>query len=66
MRATQPLGISRRALEARNLLVVAEAIVQTALGREESRGAHFRTDFPERASVAQHSVLRSVEMRFVQ
>jgi L-aspartate oxidase len=66
MRKTQPRGRLRRALEARNLLVVAEAIVQAALGREESRGAHFRTDFPERASVAGHSVVQRGELRFVE
>ena len=66
MRKTQLRGRLRRALEARNLLVVAEAIVQAALGREESRGAHFRTDFPERASVAGHSVVQRGELRFVE
>jgi L-aspartate oxidase len=66
LRDTQPAGISRRALEGRNLLVVAEAIVQAALGREESRGAHFRKDFPERTGMAQHSVVRSGELRFVE
>jgi L-aspartate oxidase len=59
-----PGGMTRRAVEARNLLSVAEAIVQSALGREESRGAHFRMDFPERASVARHSVLQHGELRF--
>ena len=65
-RTTQPVGISRRALEARNLLVVAGAVVQAALGREESRGAHYRTDFPRRENVAHHSVVRSGELRFVE
>ena len=41
-------GLYRRALEARNLHVVAELIVAAALGREESRGAHYRNDFPLR------------------
>src|SRR5208283_4754143 len=41
LRAKQPRGLTRRVLEARNLLAVAEATVQAALGREESRGAHF-------------------------
>jgi fumarate reductase flavoprotein subunit len=36
------------ALELENLLEVAEAIVHSALAREESRGAHQRTDFPAR------------------
>ena len=65
MRDTMPLGVSRRAVEARNLLTVAEAMVQAAIGREESRGAHFRIDFPERASAALHSVLRMGKLRFV-
>jgi succinate dehydrogenase / fumarate reductase flavoprotein subunit len=36
------------ALELGNMLVVAEAIVSCSLRREESRGAHFRGDFPVR------------------
>ena len=48
----KPRGLTRQALEARNLLVVAEVIVQAALGREESRGAHSRMDYPERDGVA--------------
>jgi L-aspartate oxidase len=66
MRATMPQGLSRRALEARNLHVVADAIVQSALGREESRGAHFRLDCPERASEARHSVLRWGKLKSVE
>ena len=31
-----------------NMLDVAQVIVASALAREESRGAHYRTDFPER------------------
>ena len=37
----------RAAAEARNLVAVAQSMVVGALFREESRGAHFRTDFPE-------------------
>jgi L-aspartate oxidase len=41
--ATSP---SRRGLEALNMTIVARMIARCALFREESRGAHFRTDFP--------------------
>ena len=36
------------ALELENMLKVSEVIVFSALNRKESRGAHFRSDFPER------------------
>jgi succinate dehydrogenase/fumarate reductase flavoprotein subunit len=35
-------------IEFRNSLSVAEAMVMSALGREESRGSHYRTDFPQK------------------
>jgi len=65
MRATMPPGTTRRAVEARNLHAVAEAIVAAALEREESRGAHFRTDFPGRDGVARHSVVELGLVGFV-
>jgi L-aspartate oxidase len=60
-----PKGLFRRAVEARNLLVVAELIVASALGREESRGAHYRNDFPQHDTVAKHSVMREGRLEFV-
>ncbi len=36
------------ALELRNLLDVSEAMIHSALARRESRGAHQRTDYPQR------------------
>ena len=38
----------QEALELENMLKVAEVIVFSALQRKESRGAHYRSDFPER------------------
>lgn len=64
MREKMPGGMTRRAIEARNLHTVAEVLVQAALGREESRGAHSRMDFPARADVARHSVVRRGELSF--
>jgi L-aspartate oxidase len=37
---------SRAAYEACNILTVASLIARCALAREESRGAHYRSDFP--------------------
>jgi L-aspartate oxidase len=62
---TMPRGMFRRALEARNLHLVAGLIVASALGRQESRGAHYRNDFPERDSVARHSVMAAGRLDFV-
>jgi succinate dehydrogenase / fumarate reductase flavoprotein subunit/fumarate reductase flavoprotein subunit len=36
------------AINVQNMVVIAEMIAQSALTREESRGAHFRQDFPEK------------------
>ncbi len=36
------------ALELRSLIVVAQVILTSALNRQESRGAHFREDYPDR------------------
>ncbi|HYH18518.1 MAG TPA: L-aspartate oxidase [Azospirillum sp.] len=46
----------RRWGEARNLLLVGRLIVHAALAREESRGAHFRTDFPETDPAARRTL----------
>jgi len=51
---------SRQLFEAHSLSRVARAILCSALGREESRGAHFRNDFPHRddAKFQKHSIYR--------
>src|SRR5438105_10581996 len=38
------------ALDLHNLLTVSEAIARSAMERKESRGAHFREDFPEKVA----------------
>jgi L-aspartate oxidase len=61
---SMPRGLFRRALEARNLHAVAGLIVASALGREESRGAHYRNDFPLHSAVARHSVMQQGRLEF--
>jgi L-aspartate oxidase len=57
---------TRREYEARSLARVARAIVVCALAREESRGAHYRNDFPQRDDVrfGTHSHLVGDSVRF--
>ena len=43
---------SAKALEMQNMLAVAVSVVRGALWRCESRGTHYRTDFPERDDAA--------------
>jgi L-aspartate oxidase len=52
---------SRRLAEAQALSRVAHAILHSALARTESRGAHFRNDYPRRddAQFQKHSVFSS-------
>jgi L-aspartate oxidase len=40
--------VSKDFLEVRNIADVANAIIQSALARKESRACHFREDFPRR------------------
>jgi L-aspartate oxidase len=66
MRADIARAPERASLELANLHAVAELIVISALAREESRGAHYRNDFPRRddAHFSQHSVVRSGKVSF--
>jgi L-aspartate oxidase len=61
---TMPRGLSRRAIEARNLHAVAAMIVISALARRESRGAHYRHDFPQHDPIAKHSILQGTVLNF--
>ncbi|MBS1798445.1 MAG: L-aspartate oxidase [Acidobacteria bacterium] len=61
---TMPRGLTRRAIEARNLHDIASIITTSALARRESRGAHFRNDFPQHDAEARHSVMQANDLRF--
>jgi L-aspartate oxidase len=52
-----PVSTGIAALEDRNLLDLSRMVVRAALERRESRGAHYRDDFPEpRDAYARHSL----------
>ena len=57
---------NRREFEARNLQVTGLLVARSALAREESRGAHYRTDFPDRndAKFRRHSLIAGEKIRF--
>jgi L-aspartate oxidase len=65
LRSEVPAQASRRAWEAANVLDAGLLIARSALAREESRGAHYRTDFPERREeFLKHSVVRNEKILF--
>ncbi len=50
---------TRRAFEARNILTSGLLVARSALARHESRGAHYRTDYPSHddSKFLKHSVI---------
>jgi L-aspartate oxidase len=57
---------TRRAWEAQNLRQTGLLVARSALAREESRGAHYRTDFPARddAKFLKHTIVTGNSVRF--
>jgi L-aspartate oxidase len=51
-----------RELETANLLAIGRAMVATALERRESRGAHYRLDYPETRPELRHSLVCAEKM----
>jgi succinate dehydrogenase / fumarate reductase flavoprotein subunit len=52
------------AIDLRNLLTVSEAIALSAIDRKESRGAHFRDDYPEKTAEGgtyNHTIKRAAD-----
>ena len=49
--------ISSDLLELRNLVVIGELIIRSALQRRESRGLHYILDFPEMEAEAKDTIL---------
>jgi L-aspartate oxidase len=56
---------NRRAYEARNINLAGLLVARSALAREESRGAHYRLDYPDHndAKFLRHSVVKGDTVR---
>ena len=58
----QHYRVSSDLLELRNLVIVADLIIQSALARKESRGLHYTLDYPEldNSQPAQNTIIKPI------
>lgn len=56
---------NREEYELKNMFTVAQLIINSALKRRESRGAHYRTDYPTTHEVANHNCIIKSEKGLV-
>jgi len=58
---------TRRSYEAANLHLAALLVAKSALAREESRGAHYRIDYPahDDRRFLKHSLVKGENVRFM-
>jgi len=54
--------ITRNLLELRNITLVAEIIIKSAVKRKESRGLHYTINYPEKKACAENTVVLSDEI----
>lgn len=54
--------ITRDFIELRNIILNAELIVRFALARRESRGGHYREDYPTKTTLANESITKSISL----
>jgi len=66
LRESLPKETSRRSYEANNIWQTGVLITRSAMARLESRGAHYRTDYPEHddKKFGKHSVVAGPKIRF--
>jgi succinate dehydrogenase/fumarate reductase flavoprotein subunit len=49
--------LNKNEYELRNMICISQLIIKSALKRDESRGAHFRLDFPKTKEIGVHNCM---------